>query len=332
MKTFLTVAIPTYNRNTNLFQLVSSLLPILVEGTELLIIDNASDIPVVETLKVLISKYDGKGLISNHRNCFNVGMSANIIKCFELSKGEYLWLLGDDDQIDSNALSTITNNIKKYPEAVFFNFNVSGADSRKQTIITSGENFVNSIDRFGPLIFISASVFKRSAFSNNIRYGYIFASTLAPHFALLLVSLKSNDVCILSDQMIADNQKDVSTDTWSYMAGILSFPLLIDCLNKFEDQKVLAQKIVGMLHPLNVAIALLNSSKQQRYRKDFLSYYFGYLHSRVYSLCNLKIRLQWLLLSFSLIFPDFSLYLLSLYKKKRTGNLFLTMKNKYDRV
>jgi len=309
------------------------LLDLLTEDIELLIIDNASDIPVEETLSDLIASHQNKRSVNIHRNAFNVGMSANIMKCFELSQGKYMWLLGDDDRINLNSFSTINYNIKEHPEAVFFNFATSGSGSRGKTIVTNGDNFVSKIDQFGSLIFISACVFKRNTFVNHLRYGYIFAGTLAPHFALLLVSLKPDHVCILSNQIIADNQHSDSTDNWSYMAGICSFPLLIDCLSIFTNQKLLSQKMAdSLLHPLNVAIEILHYSEKQIHRKEFLSYYFKYLGAKIYSLCNIKTRLQWLFLSLCPLFPSFFLNLLISYKKKSHGHFLLKNKENYYRV
>ena len=59
----------------------------------------------------IFSKALNSKLLRIHRNEFNIGMSANFMRSFELADGVWLWLLSDDDEIRLNALSNILAEI-----------------------------------------------------------------------------------------------------------------------------------------------------------------------------------------------------------------------------
>jgi glycosyltransferase involved in cell wall biosynthesis len=52
---WLTISIPTYNRNEKLRRSVELLLPQLTEGVQLRIFDNGSSTPVTETIKDILA-------------------------------------------------------------------------------------------------------------------------------------------------------------------------------------------------------------------------------------------------------------------------------------
>ena len=63
---------------------------------ELLISDNAApdDTPEV------VAEFQKKGLaLTYSRNETNIGADANFIRCYEMARGEYVWIFGDDDII-----------------------------------------------------------------------------------------------------------------------------------------------------------------------------------------------------------------------------------------
>jgi abequosyltransferase len=92
----LTIAIPTYNRRDCLTQLLEVLMPQLDGETrvQLVISDNASgdDTPAV------VESFRNRGLqLLYNRNENNLGADGNFIRCYEIARGEYVWIFGDDD-------------------------------------------------------------------------------------------------------------------------------------------------------------------------------------------------------------------------------------------
>lgn len=105
----LTVAIPTYNRADLLAQLLAVLSPQLAgyPQVELLICDNGSTdhtAQVVEQHRTPTTRY--------HRQPENLGSDANFISAFQLARGQYFWLCGDDDILVPNVIADLLNHLK----------------------------------------------------------------------------------------------------------------------------------------------------------------------------------------------------------------------------
>lgn len=107
MTEILTIAIPTYNRaeylDVNLNQLCKQLGNLAGE-LEILVSDNCSGDHTAQ----IIDKYQDLGYpITYVRNSTNIGSDRNFIQCFDLAKGKYFLLLGDDDLLVDGALERI---------------------------------------------------------------------------------------------------------------------------------------------------------------------------------------------------------------------------------
>lgn len=95
----ITVAIPTFNRCDLIKDAINSVLKQSYSDFELIVVDNAS----TDKTKEVVGKFKDSR-IKYFRNKKNIGMMDNWNKCIELSKGEYLTILGDDDKLLPNFL------------------------------------------------------------------------------------------------------------------------------------------------------------------------------------------------------------------------------------
>ncbi len=103
----LSVTIPTWNRGDflklNLEQLVSQL-PELSYPIEILVSDNAS----TDDTQAVVAAFLNRGLpVCYIRNPENIGSDHNIAQCFNLAKGQYVLILGDDDLLIDGALKRL---------------------------------------------------------------------------------------------------------------------------------------------------------------------------------------------------------------------------------
>jgi glycosyltransferase involved in cell wall biosynthesis len=108
----LTISIPTYNRadflEKNLFQL-GRLCKNQMEDIEILISDNCSP----DHTSLVVTKFNSSSFpIRYIKNEINIGSDANIAQCFNLAKGKYVLILGDDDFILSGILEQIIPILK----------------------------------------------------------------------------------------------------------------------------------------------------------------------------------------------------------------------------
>ena len=198
----LTIAIPTYNRNPLLKSTLDKLVPQLDGSSRILIIDDHSPQPVEADLREEFRPMLGSQ-IQIVRNSANIGLSANVMRCFELCDTEWMWLLGDDDSISDNAIATIRQEIEAAGDSVFINFCPEQDPVRAAPYQTVGsEMLAVRLDNFSHLLFMSYGVYRTPFFKPNLRFGYHFAYSFAVHLILLFTSLKDDSSCRFSNKSI----------------------------------------------------------------------------------------------------------------------------------
>jgi len=84
------------------------LYPDAIEGVEFLVCDNASTDHTAEVVKPFLARPD----FSYHRNAHNVGMLGNLRETTLVSRGKYVWILGDDDLLLPGAVEKVLGAIK----------------------------------------------------------------------------------------------------------------------------------------------------------------------------------------------------------------------------
>ena len=119
----LTIAIPTYNRNEILKNNLRKLIPQITSDCKILILDNCSDVPVLDSLRDIIKEYSNVD-INVIRNSYNLGLTGNILRCFEMCTDPWLWVLGDDDEVKDGAIDQrqmTQNSTMRFKAHVFLN-------------------------------------------------------------------------------------------------------------------------------------------------------------------------------------------------------------------
>lgn len=221
----LTIAIPTYNRPDKIVSQVKSISSQIEEDVELLIIDNASDVPVDSLLK---------GVCGNNirvvRNAFNIGADANIAKCFELCKTEWLWTLSDDDELSDNAVESVLSNIQAHQSSLFIGFNRT-----KEHLLKSFEDFCNeSKEHYSFLFWMSICVYNVRLLKPYMHYYFSSISTMQPGVVLLIRALKENNNCsvyLSPSSIVRSGGKAIS---WNRETFIYSSLFFIDRLSNVD--------------------------------------------------------------------------------------------------
>jgi glycosyltransferase involved in cell wall biosynthesis len=276
----LTIAIPTYNRNETLLRNLKHLLPQLNENCLLLIIDNNSEIPVSKTLTAILTSYHGNN-IQIIRNDVNVGASANVMRCFELCKTEWLWVLGDDDTVKPDAIKTIFETIDKYPDCAFYSFS-SEIYQRNCNFITNGaDEFIEKLDSFSNVLFISSGFYNSRKIKSHLQIGYIYGYSLAPHFAALLASLAEDVKCYFSSLQLVSWNAPTGEQQWSFLNTGLRLMTVLELVKKRHLQQTLARKILNGIPPFEAIVAQLVGlsyvNKQTEYSLYLLDHIYFHL-------------------------------------------------------
>lgn len=113
----ITVGIPTYQRSELLEQAIVSVLNQSFEHFELLIVDNASQ-DGTEEICSRYARHDSR--VTYVRNNENLGMSQNLMRIVELSKGKHLKFLMDDDVLLPGCLEAFHNAARSHPQCSLF--------------------------------------------------------------------------------------------------------------------------------------------------------------------------------------------------------------------
>lgn len=117
----LTIAIPTFNRVECLKLLINSIVKqtsenFLGRNFELLICNNASTDGTEEYLNDLES-LTGIRVVNHTQNC---GAVDNVLHCFDLAKGQFVWVMGDDDVPLMGAIKAVMECIECEQPALMY--------------------------------------------------------------------------------------------------------------------------------------------------------------------------------------------------------------------
>ena len=118
----LSICIPTYNRPNQLPNCLNSILIAKKKANldfEVCISDNGSSYDV----KNLIEQFSDQLKIKLNINKQNLGYQPNLLKVISISKGEFVWAIGDDDLLLPDSLKIVEELLTKYTDVDFFYLN-----------------------------------------------------------------------------------------------------------------------------------------------------------------------------------------------------------------
>ncbi|MGM9481902.1 glycosyltransferase family 2 protein [Roseateles sp. NT4] len=248
----LTIAIPTFDRNEVLAQTVAALLPQLGPDVSLVIRDNASPRPVAQTLAELVAGADVRIV----RNPWNIGGNANILRCLETCETEWLWILGDDDLPDADAVARVLGDVRAaHADLVGVNYRSELYDRRLDLELRGGDDFLARMDSLSNVLFLSASVLRAPALQRHLRLAYAYAYSNMPHVLALLLALGGQGRVRLSTQHIATWCEADAGSSWSVVNASLAFPTVLDLPLPQRQRRLLARKVEADVHPELLGLA-----------------------------------------------------------------------------
>ena len=174
----LTIAIPTFNRPSNLIICIDSILTQIEKNVNILISDNSTNNVTEDLIK---ERFSGNSLIGYIKNEQNIGPDANFLQCLRLSKGRFTLILGDDDVLVPGALKEIVSTLEANLNAplIFLNHKTWGGyiGARKHNGVPINNNLFISQVAYA-LTYVSALVFNTTFFREIERPERFFGSML----------------------------------------------------------------------------------------------------------------------------------------------------------
>lgn len=195
-KPLLSICIPTFNGGLRLQHTIDCILEAKKgrPDVEIIVSDNCSN---DEITKSIIKVYEDKGLIIANYNETNLGFNGNILRIIEgIAKGNYCWLLGDDDYIDQDAIDLLYPilNTEK-PDYISLNIRVLSEEEYK--------NFLSPIKR--PAELVKASFFK--CLDINAAEGNILGTFMSTHVFRL-------------ESVLKVDRSEIRSNSWNTCASI----------------------------------------------------------------------------------------------------------------
>lgn len=121
----LSICIPTYNFGAFIAQTLDSIVPQLVPGVEVVILDGGSTDDTQEVMR----SYLDRGLpISYVRQDARGGIDRDMARTVHLASGEYCWLFSSDDIMKPNAISHVLRELRSRQDLYLCNMTVCDFD------------------------------------------------------------------------------------------------------------------------------------------------------------------------------------------------------------
>lgn len=226
----LSIVIPTKARTEKVYRQIENVNK-QIKGLEqdlkieLLIVENfSSDLldPARISNANWILKIESADLGGNHNFC-NAILAAS---------GEYVWVLGDDDELLEGAVSFMANLAdKKENDCIIVNDLDSGVymfePTDQEALFTQSKNL-------GQLIHISGYMVRREAFLSLCHDSILYQSTFMPQLIYALNCLKFNKLCLVDKTLFTKKvlQEKVVTDLYFVSAlvarGLDTLEIFID--------------------------------------------------------------------------------------------------------
>jgi glycosyltransferase involved in cell wall biosynthesis len=302
----LTIAIPTYNRNAKLNRSLAILLPQLNDSVKLVILDNGSSVSVADTIDAQVASHKSIRVLRNRQN---LGVAANIIKCFEACDTEWMWLLGDDDVPNSDAVAQVLSDLADNSDCVFLNYKSPICAQRSQPFYTVGqEDMINKLDNFGNLLFMSVGIYNLNKLAGDLRLTYQLSYCICPHMVYLISGIgEHGKVGFLTKELHNLTLWDTTeAENWSWLSLSLYIPIMYEIpLNiSAEAKKKFSKHLLTHISSSKQIFAILEQPKYKNipiYQKRFLlrqtyfrSLLFSGFDKRIipFAFYDLKLRIQ----------------------------------------
>lgn len=220
----LSIAIPTFNGAKYIREALDSIISQLDEineKIEIVISDNASTDETPQIIEEYQKKYPG--IISYYRNDSNLGISKNYDLAILRSKGNYVWLLGDDDMLERGAIRKVIEIIKKYNNLSWIFVNYNRYDNRmgkehgkvvnlNRDYYCYGEDFFR-ITKFASATF-SSNIVRKEEWRHESFEKYEHIAAKHPHVVLAIYLLKDRYSYIISFPYVKFRSPDRVGPRW----------------------------------------------------------------------------------------------------------------------
>lgn len=202
MPYFLSIAIPTYNRDSCIVSCLESIFTqewYSDEEIQIVISDNASTDNTTSVIGEFQKEHHN---ITYYRNETNLWYDRNLHNAITKSTGIYCWFLSDDEELVPGTLTYLLNTLKTNPEAAYLCMNVSWNTVKnlpdKEIILeNNGEDVIRKYGVVGGLI--SQNIIKKEFYPNDASKHFW---SLWIHLLVIYEIIKSRPLILINKELI----------------------------------------------------------------------------------------------------------------------------------
>jgi glycosyltransferase involved in cell wall biosynthesis len=221
-QTQLGICIPTYKRPDQLRQCVLSIIASAEPfAVPIFIADDSTDATNAEVIAELQGRYPH---IVYERNAANLGIDRNILHSVDICRCEYAWLMGEDDRMKPEGVSTVLAHLAEASEPpAFIAVNYSSVDEHisyviKERLMMISADCVEDADTFfrreAPAIgFIGGCVINTALWRTVDPTPYL--DTYFAHAGRILESVHGKQVSLVAAPLVLNRTGGAHVFTWS---------------------------------------------------------------------------------------------------------------------
>lgn len=238
----MSICIATYNRGKFIGETLDSILSQPLQGVEIVVVDGASPDNTPEVMAAYISTHPE---IRYYRERENSGVDRDYDKAIGYAKGEYCWLMTDDDLLRPGAVSRVLEQIAGSPDLVVVNAQVRNHDFSKvlqeRMLDFSGDRDYGAEDgeKFfseaaGYLSFIGGVVVRRELWLQRDRSPYF--GSLFIHIGVIFQHPPIRRIRVIAEPYIVIRYGNAMWTSRSFEIWMFKWPQLIWSFEDFSDR------------------------------------------------------------------------------------------------
>jgi glycosyltransferase involved in cell wall biosynthesis len=238
----LSICIATFKRARFIGETLASILGQLQPGVEVVVVDGASP---DDTAEVVARQAAGNPAVRYHREATNSGVDADYDKAVGYARGEYCWLMTDDDVLVPGAVARVLDAVADGPDLVVVNAESRTPDLERivdARIIAQAQDQVYGpeereaffVAAANPLSFIGAVVIRREAWLARDRASYY--GTLFIHVGVIFQAPSLGRVRVLGEPLIRIRWGNAMWTARSFEIWMFKWPQLIWSFDAFPER------------------------------------------------------------------------------------------------
>jgi glycosyltransferase involved in cell wall biosynthesis len=237
------ICIPTYRRPDQLRACLRSIVRAAApHQVAIHVADDSTDDTNVGVLDEVRAEYP---LIVHHRNPVNLGIDRNILHSVDLCDARYAWILGEDDRMTPEAISTVLDVLSRTaPAFVYVNYasvdeslaivlNERSLPLEQDGELEASELLANAAWSMG---FIGACVVDKELWSAVRSEAYV--GTYYAHVGTILESVRGRRVHLVAKALVLNRCGTARAFTWtgSTFDVLHGWDRMVDLLRRFYPQ------------------------------------------------------------------------------------------------